>query len=261
MFFNAVLCTETVLFLRLCFVKLFFNQSVQGSYKQMSCKAAAKKQQAGNVRVAKHVCILVAWWKEFFFGHVSGTTPVSNIALNAASKTVWQSVVLYFKSSATKPCSSGDLFRRNFCKAARSSKVDHGNSVGVCGRAGWSASPWNNVSRFHHPQQHPHLSSVHVLAVTPASMLPSWWWNVLDLNKPVFSISGPPTDAVFEFERSKFCVLHGVVFAALAAEVTVDDKTAWTWCADDSAYHLSSQQQAKRSQFPHKKGCPPMPIE
>ena len=27
MFFNAVLCTETVLFLRLCFVKLFFNPS------------------------------------------------------------------------------------------------------------------------------------------------------------------------------------------------------------------------------------------
>ena len=30
-------------------------QSVQGSYKQMSCKAAAKKQQAGNLWVAKHV--------------------------------------------------------------------------------------------------------------------------------------------------------------------------------------------------------------
>ena len=30
----------------------------------------------------------------------------------------------------------------------------------------------------------------------------------------------------FQFERSKFCVLHGVVFAAFAAEVTVDDKTA-----------------------------------
>ena len=82
------------------------------------------------------------------FCQVPGTTPVSNIAVNAASKTVWQSVVLYFKSSATKPCSSGDLFRCNFCKAARSSKVDHGNSVGVCGRTGWSASPWNNVSRF-----------------------------------------------------------------------------------------------------------------
>ena len=80
--------------------------------------------------------------------------------------------------------------------------------------------------RQNHPQQHPHLSSVHVLAVTPASMLPSWWWNVINLNKPVFSISGPPTDVVSEFERSKFCVLHGVVFAAFAAEVTVDDKTA-----------------------------------
>ena len=79
--------------------------------------------------------------------------------------------------------------------------------------------------RQNHPQQHPRLSYVHVLAVTPDSMLPSWWWNVINLNKPVFSISGPPTDAVSEFERSKFDVFHGVVFAAFAAEVTVD-KTA-----------------------------------
>ena len=55
--------------------------------------------------------------------------------------------------------------------------------------------------RQNHPRQHPHLSSVHVLAVTPTSMLPNWWWNVINLNKPVFSISGPPTDAVFEFEK------------------------------------------------------------
>ena len=47
--------------------------------------------------------------------------------------------------------------------------------------------------RQNHPQEHAHLSFVHVLAVTPASMLPSWWWNVINLNKPVFSISGPPT--------------------------------------------------------------------
>ena len=79
--------------------------------------------------------------------------------------------------------------------------------------------------RQNHPQEHAHLSFVHVLAVTPASMLPSWWWNVINLNKPVFSISGPPTDAVFKFERSKVCVLHGVVFAAFAPEVIVDDKT------------------------------------
>ena len=80
--------------------------------------------------------------------------------------------------------------------------------------------------RQNHPQQHPHLWSVHVFAVTPPSMLPSWWWNVINLNKPVFSIFGPPTDAVPEFERSKICVFHGVVFAASAAEVTVNDKTA-----------------------------------
>ena len=42
----------------------------------------------------------------------------------------------------------------------------------------------------------------------------------------VFHFRTSPTDAVSEFERSKFCVLHGVVFAAFAAEVTVDDKTA-----------------------------------
>ena len=74
--------------------------------------------------------------------------------------------------------------------------------------------------RQNHPQQHPHLSFVRVLALIPASMLPSWWWNVIKI-EPVFSISGPPTDAVSEFERSKICVLHGIVFAAFAAEVIV----------------------------------------
>ena len=44
--------------------------------------------------------------------------------------------------------------------------------------------------RQNHPQQHPRLSYVHVLAVTPDSMLPSWWWNVINLNKPVFSSPG-----------------------------------------------------------------------
>ena len=165
-------------------------QSVQGSYKQMSCKAAAKKQQAGNLRVAKHVWILVAWWKQFFAkSRGQRQSPISHWMLQAK-----QCDSPLCCTSKVRPPSRVHQAICSVVISARLLEVPRSTMAILWACVGGLVGPHLRETMFqgfrqNHPQQHPHLSSVHVFAVTPASMLPSWWWNVINLNKPVFSIS------------------------------------------------------------------------
>ena len=77
MFFNAIVCTETVLFFRLCFVKLFFNPS-----KDHISKCLVKQPQRSN---RPEICGLQSTFENSFFAKSRGQrqSPISHWMLQA----------------------------------------------------------------------------------------------------------------------------------------------------------------------------------